>query len=385
MYFLFAALTAFSIGFLVTPILIKVLRKAEIGDVPGGRKIHKSFVPSMGGIGFFVAAAISLLIWTMQFPLPDIKYIFGGILFMFFVGLRDDIVELKASRKLLGQLMAVLLVVVLADIRIKTFHGFLGINELPISASYIFTTIVLLALTNGFNLIDGLDGLAGTIAIITLTCLGGWFLVQGIESYALISFVFIGGILSFLVFNWHPAKIFMGDTGSLTIGFTLATLIVAFMEINESLPTETFLKFDSTFSIAVALMIFPLYDMARVFTRRLLQGKGPMTPDKSHVHHFMMRMGLKHNQVSLILGSLQFLMIVLAFTLRDYSDHIVLPILAVLVIFLGWRLDQVTVVYLKKKVELEPKVLELREMKAKKIKKVKVKTESLSESPVNLN
>ncbi|MBN3518841.1 undecaprenyl/decaprenyl-phosphate alpha-N-acetylglucosaminyl 1-phosphate transferase [Algoriphagus lutimaris] len=385
MFFILATITAFSVGFLVTPILIQVLRKAKIGDVPGGRKIHKSFVPSMGGIGFFIAAAMTLLIWAWQFPLPDIKYILGGILFMFFVGLRDDIVELKASRKLLGQLMAVLLVVVLADIRIKTFHGFLGIEELPIAASYIFTTVVLLALTNGFNLIDGLDGLAGTIAIITLACLGGWFLVQGIESYALISFVFMGGILSFLAFNWHPAKIFMGDTGSLTIGFTLATLIVAFMEINEGLPSNTFLKFDSTFSISVALMIFPLYDMARVFTRRLLQGKGPMTPDKSHVHHFMMRMGLQHNQVALILGSLQFLMIVLAFTLRDYSDHIVLPILSVLVIFLGWRLDQVTVVYLKKKVELEPKVLELREMKAKKIKKVKIKTESLSESPVNLN
>src|SRR5690606_4081112 len=159
-------------------------------------------------------------IWGWQFPIPDIRYMLGAILLMFIVGLRDDLVELRASRKLLGQLVAVLLVVVVADVRIRDFHGFLGLGELNDVVSYVFSGFVLFALTNGFNLIDGLDGLGGTIAVISFSCLGGWFLIQGVESYALISFVFLGGVLAFLAFNWHPAKIFMGDTGSLTLGFT---------------------------------------------------------------------------------------------------------------------------------------------------------------------
>lgn len=385
MYYLLALLSSFATAILFFPVLIQLFTKYRLSDSPGGRKIHQYVVPSMGGIGFFMAATIALGIWIWQFSFPDIRYIYGGILLMFFVGLRDDFVELRASKKLLGQLVSVLLVVVVADVRIKSFHGFLGIQELNDFASYTFTTIVLLALTNGFNLIDGLDGLAGTIAVISLSLLGIWFYIQGVESYALISFTFLGGVLGFLVFNWHPAKIFMGDTGSLTLGFTLGTLIVAFMDINESLPVDAFLKFESTFAISVALMIYPLYDMARVFTRRISQGKRPMSPDKSHVHHFLMRMGLKHDQVSMILGFLQLAIIILVVALKDFSDNLVLPLISLIVISLGYRLDQVTVKYVKKKVDLSPRVLEIREKDGKVRRKATVDREGLKDSTINLN
>lgn len=386
MFFLYATLTAFSVGFLVTPILISFLKKFKIGDHPGGRKIHKAFIPSMGGISFVVSTTVSLAIWAWQFPLPDLRYILGAILLMFIVGLRDDLVELKASRKLMGQLVAVLLVVVVADVRITDFHGFLGLGELHVAVSYIFSGIVLLALTNGFNLIDGLDGLAGTIAVITFGCLGTWFLFQGINSYALISFIFLGGVLAFLAFNWHPAKLFMGDTGSLTLGFTLGTLIIGFIGINEALPEEAFLKIESTFAASVALMMFPLYDMGRVFTRRVSQGKKPMSPDKSHVHHFLMRMGLKHNHVALILGTLQLGIILLVFLMRDLSDNIVLPVIVAISIFLGYRLDKITVHYLRKKVALQPKVLEIRPVKLHQKSKIKLdKSEFNESSRVNMN
>lgn len=385
MYYFIAFLTSLATGVLFFPVLIKILNKFDIADSPGGRKIHQNVVPSMGGVGFFLAAAIALAIWGWQFNFPDMRYFLGGIAIMFFVGLRDDIVELRASRKILGQLVSVLLVVIVADIRITSFHGFLGIHELNLTGSYLFSTLVLLALTNGFNLIDGLDGLAGSIAVITFSLLGAWFFYQGVESYALISFVFLGGVLAFLVFNWHPAKIFMGDTGSLTLGFTLATLIVAFMEINEGLPVGSEMKFENTFSVSVALMIFPLYDMARVFTRRISQGKGPMVPDKSHVHHFLMRMGLKHNQVALVLGFLQLMIIFLAIGLKDFSDHLVLPIISAIVIYLGWRLDKVTIKYVKKKVDLAPRILEIRELNKRKKKKIILDKESFKDSTINMN
>ncbi|MAN87997.1 MAG: undecaprenyl-phosphate alpha-N-acetylglucosaminyl 1-phosphate transferase [Algoriphagus sp.] len=385
MFFLLAILTAFSVGFFVTPILIKLLHKAQIGDLPGGRKIHKKFIPSMGGIAFFLAASIAMSIWAWQFPLPDIRYLLGAIALVFFVGLRDDMVELKASHKIMGQLVAVLLVIVAADIRIKDLHGFLGVGELNLYVSYGFSAFVILALTNAFNLIDGLDGLASTMAVIVLSSLGVWFYVHGLDSFAVLCFTFLGGILSFLVYNWHPAKIFMGDTGSLTLGFTMGALIIAFMEYNAALPTGAAWKFESVFSSGIALMIFPLYDMARVFTRRILQGKGPMTPDKSHVHHFLMRSGLKHNQVAMLFGFIQLAFVVLVVALKDYSDHLVLPLISVIALGLGYRLDQVTVKYVKKKVHAEPRVLEVRPLSQQQRRKIKLEMEEIRESRMNLN
>ncbi len=383
MYFLIASIIAFAIGFLILPVLIKVLRKKRLGDEPGGRKIHKTFIPSMGGIAIFAAAAVSLAIWAWQFPIPDVRYLLGAIAIMFFVGLRDDMVELKATHKIAGQLVAVLLVVVVSDIRIKDLHGFLGVGELNLYFSYFFSAFVILALTNAFNLIDGLDGLAGTIGAITFAFLGSWFFIQGIESYALVSFVFFGAILGFLCFNWHPAKIFMGDTGSLTLGFALGALVIAFMESNAALPTGSFLKFEPTFTAGIALMLFPLYDMARVFARRIRRGQGPMTPDKSHVHHFLMRMGMRHDQVTLILGVTQIAFIGLIFLLRDYSDHIALPIISAIVLFMGYRLDKITVKYVKKKVGKEPRVLEARKLKSG--EKPVIDREGLKDTTINLN
>jgi UDP-N-acetylmuramyl pentapeptide phosphotransferase/UDP-N-acetylglucosamine-1-phosphate transferase len=385
MYFLFAALTSFAVTFLVTPIVISVLRKANIGDAPGGRKIHKKFTPSMGGIGFIFATFVALGIWGWQFPLPDIRYLIGAIALMFFVGLRDDMVELQAKHKLMGQFLAVLLVVVVGDIRIKDFHGFIGIDELPLLISYGFSSFVLLALTNAFNLIDGLDGLAGTVATISLSLLGTWFYIQGLESYAILSFTLLGGILAFLVFNWHPAKIFMGDTGSLTLGFALGSLVVAFMEQNAALPQGAYLRLEPSFTAGIVLMIYPLYDMARVFTRRISQGKHPMTADKSHVHHFLMRSGLKHNEVALILGGIQILLISLVFFFRDYSDNLILPILSAVVLILGFRLDKLTLKLVKKNALKSPKILEMRTLTLTQKQKIKLDRQTVNSGNMNLN
>lgn len=385
MYYILAAITSFSIGFLLTPIIISILRKAKIGDAPGGRKIHKKFTPSMGGIGFVVATFITLAIWGWQFPLPDIRFLLGAIGLMFIVGLRDDMVELEAKHKLAGQLVAVLIVVIAGDIRIKEFHGFLGLQELPLLISYAFTSFVLLALTNAFNLIDGLDGLAGVVASISLSFLGVWFYVQGLESYAVLSFSLLGGVLAFMAFNWHPAKIFMGDTGSLTLGFALGSLVVAFMENNAALPADTFLRLEPSFTAGIVLMIYPLYDMARVFTRRISQGKHPMTADKSHVHHFLMRMGLKHNEVALTLGLLQLCLICLVLIAGDFSDNVVLPLLSAVVLILGYRLDTITVKYVKKNVLKSPKILEMRVLDSTRKSKIKLEKEIVNSEKMNLN
>ncbi|WP_339865778.1 MraY family glycosyltransferase [uncultured Algoriphagus sp.] len=385
MYFVFAFLSSLVIGILFFPVLISVFQRYQISDIPGGRKIHHTSVPSMGGIGFFVATGISMAIWAWEFPAVETPYLLGGISIMFFVGLRDDIVELSAIRKILGQLIAVILVVVVADIRIKSFHSFLGIGELNLFVSYAFSSFTLLALTNAFNLIDGLDGLAGTIASMVFSLLGVWFYYQGLNTYSILSFSFLGGVLSFMIFNWHPAKIFMGDTGSLTLGFTMGTLIIVFMEHNVGLPVGNSWKIEPAFAAGVALMIYPLYDMGRVFVRRISQGKGPMSPDKSHVHHFLMRMGFRHNQVSLIVGSLQLALIVLVILMKDFSDNLVLPIIVAIAMILGYRLDSLTLKYLKKRVALQPKVLEIKRIKIGQRTRIQLDKNEFEDSNVNLN
>ena len=385
MYFVFAFLSSLVIGILFFPVLISVFQRYQISDIPGGRKIHHTSVPSMGGIGFFVATGISMAIWGWEFPAVVTPYLLGAISIMFFVGLRDDIVELSAIRKILGQLIAVILVVVVADIRIESFHSFLGIGELNLFVSYAFSSFTLLALTNAFNLIDGLDGLAGTIASMVFSLLGVWFYYQGLNTYSILSFSFLGGVLSFMIFNWHPAKIFMGDTGSLTLGFTMGTLIMVFMEHNVGLPVGNSWKIEPAFAAGVALMIYPLYDMGRVFVRRISQGKGPMSPDKSHVHHFLMRMGFRHNQVSLIVGSLQLALIGLVILMKDFSDNLVLPIIVAIAMILGYRLDSLTLKYLKKRVALQPKVLEIKRIKISQRTRIQLDKNEFEDSNVNLN
>ncbi|MDX5478048.1 MAG: undecaprenyl/decaprenyl-phosphate alpha-N-acetylglucosaminyl 1-phosphate transferase, partial [Cyclobacteriaceae bacterium] len=231
----------------------------------------------------------------------------------------------------------------------------------------------------------GLDGLAGSIASVTLTILGVWFQIQGLDSLAILSFTLLGGVLAFLAFNWHPAQIFMGDTGSLTLGFAMGSLVVAFMEYNFALPEEAFMKIKPSFTFGIALMIYPLYDMARVFARRISKGQHPMTADKTHIHHFLIRMGYRHDQVAFVLGFLHLTLIILVFGLNNFSDNVVLPLLSFIVLFLGYRLDKVTVKYVKKKVMKSPKVLEIRPLTTASLSKMRQDEKKTDPEELHLN
>ena len=154
-----AVSTAFLVGFLLTPIVILLLKKMELVDSPGGRKIHNGFVPSMGGIAFVLATFISVLAWLDSQMIMEIRFLLAAFGLMFFVGLRDDMVNMSALQKLAGQFISAYLVVVMADIRLTGLYGFFGIYELPLWISYGISFFTILVLTNSFNLIDGLDGL----------------------------------------------------------------------------------------------------------------------------------------------------------------------------------------------------------------------------------
>lgn len=381
----FSLATSFFIGFIITPVIILVMKKFNFTDVPGGRKIHSGYIPSMGGLGFISAAFFGMLSWLSFEEVMFARYFLVALAIMFSVGVRDDLMELSAIQKLLGQCIPAFFIIVMADIRVSGFYGFLGIYEIPYVASVTLSFFLLIILTNSFNLIDGADGLAGSLSAISFLVLGIWFHQVGLDAYSLISFTLIGGVLSFLVFNWYPAKIFMGDTGSLSLGFALTVLVVLFVDKNGTMAGWEGLKLQAPISAGLALMIVPIYDTVRIFSKRIAKGKSPLKPDKSHVHHFLMRMGLRHDQVSMVLGGITCIFIALPFVFSGVTDNLLFPIMVLFAVLLGVWLDARTLHHVKENVMTSPGISEKMEAnKNKQAKKPHVISDQIFEKD-NLN
>src|SRR5690606_24221363 len=337
-----SAATSFFFGFLITPVLIFLLKKGNIIDAPGGRKIHSGFVPSMGGIGIVLATFAGVFAWFSLDQIVQTRYFLVALGIMFSVGLRDDLIELSAVQKIFGQCIPAFFVIIMADIRFTGLYGFMVIHELLYVVSVGLSFLIVIVLTNSFNLIDGLDGLAGTLSVIGFLFLGWWFYEADMLAYSLICCTLAGGIMSFLAFNWHPARIFMGDTGSLSLGFALTTLVMLFVDRNGTMLASEGWKFKAPLAAGIALMIVPIYDTIRIFTKRSLNGRSPLKPDKSHVHHFLLRMGFRHNEVALLLGFVKIGFIAIVFFGTSLNDHVMIPIVLALAVVLGVWLDEST-------------------------------------------
>jgi UDP-GlcNAc:undecaprenyl-phosphate GlcNAc-1-phosphate transferase len=335
-----AAITSFVISFLIVPVIIKYSLKKNLLDIPGRRKIHKKVTPSMGGIAIFCGFFISALIWIDLTTWGQIKFILFALFVIFFIGVRDDLVPLRALYKLIGQILAAMLLIFLFGLRIDSLYGMFGINDLPDGVSYVLTIFTIIIITNSFNLIDGLDGLAGTIAIIALASFGTWFYLTGDTTFAVLSYTMLGAILAFLIFNWEPSEVFMGDTGALVIGMLLAILAIHFINVNYALPSNAPYKFLSSIGTAACFIIIPLVDTSRIIILRLFKRKSPFKPDKSHIHHAIMRLGKSHSLTTLILGGIHCFYIAMAIILRDLSERYILLAVFGLSIALSVTLDR---------------------------------------------
>jgi len=335
-----AVITAFILTFLITPLVTRFLFEKHIVDIPGKRKIHKAAKPSLGGIPIFIGYLLASLIWVNLQEWKNIKFILLAQSTIFIIGVRDDLLPLKAIYKLMGQVLAATIAIFLFDVRIASCYGFLGVYEIPEALSYALTYITLIGITNSLNLIDGLDGLAGTIAGIIFLFFGVWFFLAGENINSILAFALLGGILAFLIYNWQPSSIFMGDTGSLLIGLTIAMFTIRFMNVNYSLPDSAFAKFGSTVGVAVCVIVILLVDTLRIIILRLLKRQSPFTPDKSHVHHAISRLGMTHSQTTLILAGVQLLFISLAIIFNQLGDHYIVPGAVLLSILLSVFLDR---------------------------------------------
>jgi len=335
-----AAITSFVIAFLVVPVIIKFSLQKNLVDVPGRRKIHKKITPSLGGVAIFLGFFISSLIWIDLHSWTSIKFILVALFVVFFIGVRDDLVPLRWMMKLMGQIMAASLLIFLFDLRIKSMYGIFGIHELPAAVSYALTYFTIIVITNSFNLIDGLDGLAGTIGIISLLGFGIWFYLIGDFIFSILSFSMLGSIFAFLIFNWEPSEIFMGDTGALVIGLLLATLTIRLIETNYNLPLISPYKFTASVGTAVCFIVIPLIDTLRIFILRAFKKQSPFKPDKSHIHHAIIRLGFTHSRATLILGAIQLIYIAFAIGFRGLSEKYILSGLVISAFLLGVALDR---------------------------------------------
>ncbi|WP_236652680.1 MraY family glycosyltransferase [Chitinophaga vietnamensis] len=234
---------------------------------------------------------------------------------IFMVGMKDDIVGLSPLKKLIGQLMASFAIIYLGNLQITNMYGFLGITSLPPSISLMLTYFTFVVVINAFNLIDGVDGQAGSIGLLVSAILGAYFLHVGEITYAVIGFALAGGLASFLIYNISPARIFMGDTGSLLIGLVNAVLVLKFIEVAGNPAGK--MPINATPAVAIAILIVPLFDTLRVFAVRMMKGRSPFSADRNHIHHYLLDLKLNHKQTTLVSVSVNALYIVAAFFLQS--------------------------------------------------------------------
>lgn len=335
-----AAVTAFILSFLILPVIIKYSLRKNLVDVPGRRKIHKKITPSLGGIAIFIGFFISVIFWVDLPQLTEIKFLLVPLCIVFIVGVRDDLVPLRAYVKLFGQIIAISFLIFFFDERLTGFYGLFTIHELPLGVSYLLTIATIIIVTNAFNLIDGLDGLAGTISSIALLFFGIWFYLVGDLVFSILAFCMLGSILAFLIFNWDPSEIFMGDTGALVIGMMLSIMAIHFINENSRLSSYDSYKFTASVATAACVIIIPLIDTTRIIILRLSKGQSPLKPDKSHVHHAIMRLGMSHSQTTLILAVVHVVYICLAIVAHKLGENWVLLGLLIFSIILSIFLDR---------------------------------------------
>ncbi|HWI91972.1 MAG TPA: MraY family glycosyltransferase [Flavisolibacter sp.] len=318
-----AFVTAFVVAMIVMPPLIRIIYRFKLFDVPDRRKEHASPIPTMGGLASIAGMAIACALW-FQFS-RDIFVVsfFFSMAVLLAIGMMDDLKNLPARYKFAIQI-AVALLIAFSGVRLTSFNGLFGINELPVSAQYTFTVLVLVGITNAFNLIDGIDGLAGGLGFMSLAILGIFLMLSGDENDAIIAFSLGGGLLGFLYYNFNPAKIFMGDTGSLVLGFVVSVLSIKLIQLNTGV-SSPILPHAPVFAVSVVLI--PVFDTLRVFALRIWSGRSPFSPDKNHIHHLLTNNGWNHSVAAKLLCCVHAFVLGLGYFLKNFSQITGLSIL----------------------------------------------------------
>ncbi len=324
------------VALVAIPAIIKVADLKHLMDEPDSdRKLHSSRTPTLGGIAIFAGTVFSFSFFNDYISAPnEIKFMTSGLILLFFAGIKDDILLLTPMKKLAVQMVSALLITVMGQLYLTNLWGMFGVTDIPPIVGIFVTFLVIVSLINAFNLIDGVNGLAGGLGFIASIFFGIWFYVTEAASLSILSFSLAGALLGFLFFNFHRGKIFMGDTGSMMIGFIISILAIKFIENNRVPGMETspyYIK--AAPGVAVAAVLIPLFDMTRVFFQRILKKKHPFSADRRHIHHMLLDLGWSHTQISIALYFVSIGLIASSLQLRELrSMSLVLILFTVCVI-----------------------------------------------------
>ena len=326
--------------------------KLQAVDIPNHRKVHDQIMPKCGGIAMAVGAITPILLWGPVTPFS--KGLLIGTMIIVIFGIVDDIKELNPLKKLIGQLIAALVGIFIGGVKINDLGHFLPRGELlPDWLAIPLTIIVIIGVTNATNLSDGLDGLAGGIALLIYLCIGYLGFIEKDLFTAMVSIAVGGAVLGFLRFNSHPAQLFMGDAGSQFLGFIAILLSIRLTQKSDQL------------SVLLPLFILgvPILDTLTVMTKRIIKGHSPFSADKSHYHHQLMKIGLYHTESVVAIYVGQSFLILFAMVYNQLNEWILLGIYVCFSILVigsfsrfektGYRINRDT--FLNKiKIKLEP-------------------------------
>lgn len=319
---------AYIITFLLMPFIIRVARINKLYDKPDERKTHTYPISSLGGVGIIAGLSISLLLVT-DFRIGDsaFQYYLASFFIIFMLGVIDDIFVLHPLKKLAGQLLVALIITTKAQLLITNLQGLGGFYELTPIVSYIITFFAILLIINSFNLIDGVDGLAGSLGLISSFFFGLFFYLKGDMPYAILGFSMAGALMAFLVFNFPPARIFMGDSGSMLIGLVNAILVIRLIE---GKGFTTSIEVYSPLALGFSILLIPMLDVLRVFIVRLTKGTSPFAPDRNHIHHLLLNKGFNHTQVTITMLVASIVLIVIGYFINYFNINVIIALMTFL-------------------------------------------------------
>ena len=310
-------ITAFTLTYLIIPTIIRVAKERKLYDHPNERSAHYIPTPSLGGIGIFAGTICAVILWTPLDSFGTLQYILASFVLIFLIGVVDDLLPMSATKKFLGQILVATILAYKSNVRLTSLYGIFGVEHLPELTGFFLSVIIIVGIINAVNLIDGINGRAGSMGLVACVTWVICFAASGSTGLplAVVAFSLAGAIIAFLKYNFTPARIFMGDTGSLLIGTVCAILAIKFIEMSPQPMVAGGIASGSAPAIAMAVLIIPVFDTLRVFSIRILHGKSPFSPDKTHIHHLMLKTGLNHMQTTrvLVLVNISFVLIAFAF------------------------------------------------------------------------
>ena len=323
---------SFVLVYYLVPKITWVIVRRKLNDVPNNRSSHTVATPTMAGVSFFVVLILTVF-FTQQFDQEQVGVsLIASNTLIFISGLKDDLVGISPRAKLFIQFCATLFLFYQSGWQEPTLHGLFGIHEIPVALYYTLLTTMVLTIVNAYNLIDGVDGLAATIGMVVFSIFSVIFYAAGMSFYYLLCLSFVGMLLAYIYYNFSSTKkIFMGDTGSLLIGFCIAFLALKFLSIAPAEYRHFRFKMENKIFVLTAILCIPLIDTFRVMGIRMWAKKSPFYPDRNHMHHVLIDSGLSHLKTTLVLGFVNFIVVILTLWCASMFNSVILLLLTVIV------------------------------------------------------